>query len=685
MLFLLLAFCPPPHQIAASLKSLTTPKTVFFVFWILVFVVSHLWNFRTAPWNGNALFDESGWDLFFVKSYIMHEPFQAAWFDAPFHITRESLFHYYVWGFLRLFGYNILSFEAAQFVIWGTTFIFTLLLVDLFFCSYIVTSITALIFNFLPFAFVYTFGGFRYPMGTVLCVASVYFLHLGFKRSSSFFLSLGGIAAGLCLASSISGKQYIYALVLFALIYAGFHWKNLIQRVKWSSVGIVAYGFAVAAVPIIGYIVFNYGAYTLYEGAYINSFWQAFWGQPSPEGDMKYYITQLWNCFFSVPGPRFFIPDALPIPLPYYVFILPGLVLAVFKRRNEIALLAIIPVVAAFVSGAGEHRLLLGIPFWIILMGFTLASLLKLRLRASFRTFIWGASPLVLMLGLVPSIQFIYEKTKDPFSIPHYAQKQVAVSRFFREVVAGKEPANPPRLAHDEFNRVEGIPDAPYETFICQNDAFSIIHLFLHDYDDRKILSFCGSLPFFIQTEQDVWSANKRTLVGLHLPSGKDLKLIWERDPKTDIIIRMFEPLLNLGTEELISYSFGGIERRFYVLNIGSKNIAQFQERVRTLPDSLKSTPTPKPPTTPARPAAATSGGWTFCANETEQCNFSGTKQVRFGANDVYSYGTFSDGVACSNAAFGGDPVAGVSKHCDYAESSTPTPTPPSRLGRRSQ
>ena len=55
-----------------------------------------------------------------------------------FPFSRETLFHYYVWGFLQLFGFNILSYQAALFVIWLTTFVFTLLLVDLFFRSYIV-------------------------------------------------------------------------------------------------------------------------------------------------------------------------------------------------------------------------------------------------------------------------------------------------------------------------------------------------------------------------------------------------------------------------------------------------------------------------------------------------------------------------------------------------------------------
>src|SRR5213594_2962986 len=227
MFFLLCAFLPGPHDLATGFKSLIKPKTAFFLFWVLFFIVSHLWNFRTAPWNGDALFDESGWDLWYLKSYVIGHPYQPAWFHAP--ISRETLFHYYVWGFLKLFGFNILAYEAALFVIWSSTFVFTLLLVDLFFGSYIVTSVTALVFNFLPFAFIYTFVGYRYPLTVLLCVASLYFLHVGFRTSSSLALSLSGIAAGFCLASSTVGKQYVLALVLWAIFYAGLHWRALKQ------------------------------------------------------------------------------------------------------------------------------------------------------------------------------------------------------------------------------------------------------------------------------------------------------------------------------------------------------------------------------------------------------------------------------------------------------------------------
>ena len=586
MFFLLCAFLPDPRGLATGFKSLIKPKTAFFLFWILFFVVSHLWNFRTAPWNGDALFDESGNDLGYLKSNIIGHPYQAAWFHGI--ISRETLFHYYVWGFLKLFGFNILSYEAALFVIWLTAFVFTLLLVDLFFGSYIVTSVTALIFNFLPFAFIYTFVGYRYPMTVALAVVSLYFLHLGFRTTSRFYLSLGGIAAGLCLASSIPGKQYLLALVIAAPLYAVFYWRSLKRSVTWTSLAIVMYGFLAAAMPILCYIIFRHGDYTYYEDTYIRDFWHALRGTPAPH-DVRYYVTGLWNCFFAAYfWPRLLFPDFLPIPLPYYWLLLPGFVLALWQKRFEAVLLATLPVVGVFVTGgaAVEQRLLLAIPFWIILMSFTFAALLKLRPWPGVQVVACALAALILLDGLIPSVRYIYSKTTSPFSIGQYAQHQVAVSRFLKHVVAGQQHPEPPRLERDEFNRIKGIPDPPYDTFICQNDAYSIIHLFLHDYDDDKILSFCAELPFSsVMTEQDVWNANKRAILS-YVPGNKDLKLIWERDPQAERIIRMFQSLRDLGTEDSISFSFGGRLRTFYVLNIGNKNIRQFQERVRTLPNT---------------------------------------------------------------------------------------------------
>jgi hypothetical protein len=68
--------------------------------------------------------------------------------------------------------------------------------------------------------------------------------------------------------------------------------------------------------------------------------------------------------------------------------------------------------------------------------------------------------------------------------------------------------------------------------------------------------------------------------------------------------------------------------------------------------------------------APATTSGWVYCAPENGVCSFSGTRQVRYGANNIYAYQSASDSIICSNAVFG-DPVFGVVKSCSYAETTT--------------
>ncbi|MCD9022439.1 carbohydrate binding domain-containing protein [Cohnella silvisoli] len=64
---------------------------------------------------------------------------------------------------------------------------------------------------------------------------------------------------------------------------------------------------------------------------------------------------------------------------------------------------------------------------------------------------------------------------------------------------------------------------------------------------------------------------------------------------------------------------------------------------------------------------------WQKCANEGAQCGFSGTKTVRYGANGLYTSGSFTNTVTCNNATFG-DPAPGVVKTCSVDTiSGTPT------------
>ena len=60
---------------------------------------------------------------------------------------------------------------------------------------------------------------------------------------------------------------------------------------------------------------------------------------------------------------------------------------------------------------------------------------------------------------------------------------------------------------------------------------------------------------------------------------------------------------------------------------------------------------------------SAQTGEWTLCASEGETCTFSGTQEVRYGADGAYFYRTLSNGTACTNAVFG-DPIVGTYKSC---------------------
>ncbi len=73
-------------------------------------------------------------------------------------------------------------------------------------------------------------------------------------------------------------------------------------------------------------------------------------------------------------------------------------------------------------------------------------------------------------------------------------------------------------------------------------------------------------------------------------------------------------------------------------------------------------TPTAVPAEIP--PPAPT---WTFCADEHQYCEFSGTMQVQYGANGTYAEMTFTGGTLCSNDIFG-DPLYGTFKHCNIRQ-----------------
>src|SRR5207247_2411596 len=163
---------------------------------------------------------------------------------------------------------------------------------------------------------------------------------------------------------------------------------------------------------ILLYVVFNRENYTYYESSFLRDFWHAMQSAPFPHG-ITPFTKQLYDCFFAIPGPRFFIPDVLPIPLPYYWLLVPGFVLALWEKRFEIVLLAIIPVAGAFIARSIENRLLLPIPFWIILMSFTFAGISELRRWPAVQVVCGALSGFVLRVGVIPHVRSFIATTRS--------------------------------------------------------------------------------------------------------------------------------------------------------------------------------------------------------------------------------------------------------------------------------
>ena len=76
---------------------------------------------------------------------------------------------------------------------------------------------------------------------------------------------------------------------------------------------------------------------------------------------------------------------------------------------------------------------------------------------------------------------------------------------------------------------------------------------------------------------------------------------------------------------------------------------------------------------TPLQFNVPSESAWTYCAPEGGICAFSGTRQVRYGANGKFTLPrTFTGMVACNNGVFG-DPVPYVVKQCQVAAASPTT------------
>ena len=90
---------------------------------------------------------------------------------------------------------------------------------------------------------------------------------------------------------------------------------------------------------------------------------------------------------------------------------------------------------------------------------------------------------------------------------------------------------------------------------------------------------------------------------------------------------------------------------------------------------SFATMPTPPIAAVAAVPNPIAQTTWVTCAIESGVCNFTGTRNVRYGAQGAYSTLSATNSIACNNSVFG-DPLWGVSKLCQYQVSISTPPLP---------
>jgi hypothetical protein len=564
----------PANLPVSKIKLLLTKSDILLcAFIITLFLVSHLMNFSIAPWNKNGLFDDAAWDIYFAKNHVFNgTAFQPAYYDQVGVISREVFYHYYISVFFRLFGYNLLIFNISLLFLGLITVLFTTLLIHRLFNKAAITLISAVIINFFPLHFMHIFMGHRYAIAAPLMVISLYYLYTGFKRNSFFRASISAFFAAFCLGSAIMGKQYLYGLVLSAIMILIVGNNKEKSKKKISTVTVWVIGFLIAAAPLLIYISCNYPLYTLRERSLMNAFILQY-----KQGGFQAlipYINQLKELFFAKHSYlRQFVPGFYAIPLSYYFLIIPGFLIALFKEHFEIIFLSLIPVVGAFVSGSFDFRILIAVPVWVICMAFSLNYLLKSRRYA-----LMAAGIICVVLGLLPSVEYIWRVSKDPnylYLLPH---KDVAVSRLVQDIVVGAD--NPTaEMKWDELNRKVDISQILHDTFVCPFGAYAIMHLYLQNYDDKKILAFNDQGIQLLKTPTEILNNNISAITN-YSPTDKDLKMVWEVSDKSVGIIKKFSAYRQYGSEETFSGRVDGSNYSLYVLTIKSKYIEQFKKDV---------------------------------------------------------------------------------------------------------
>lgn len=539
----------------------------------ILYFVSHLWNFNTAPWNANGLFDDAAWDIYFVQDFAQSNSSLLIMKDIIVGgIARELVFHQYISLWFQLFGYNLLIFNIALIFLGYITVLFTSLLAFRIFRSYTYASITAVLVNFFPLHFTQVFMGHRYAICAPLMMISLYFLYYGYQKKSVLRVSVGGVFAALCLQSAIMGKQYIYALVGFLILFILFNLKRK-SKIKENAPLIfsASVAFIIAAIPLVAFILTNKDMYMMRESSLIGEFFT----RVKSDG-IKPLIDNIKICnetlFAKFTYQRQFMNGYPVIPYLFIPFILLGIVVSFIKKHYYILLMILIPLTGNLVTTCYDFRLLISAPFYILTMVFALSWLgsmitaKKLQYLAIF---------CVTALLVISPVNYINTLSKDPngqYLLPHTS---VAASRFIQDIAAG-ETSPKFTMKFDEFDRISN--NAKYDTLAATRNSYAHVNTFLHNFDRRKIMSLLDNFPYINKDPKALMVFFKNAIAG-YTPSDRDLMIVIEKGEEVNGIL---DTLLTYDKKATVVYKeeIDGRTIEMFTMRIPFAGIADFKEYV---------------------------------------------------------------------------------------------------------
>lgn len=558
-----------------------TPKQSVKLFLLVVSVfyfVSVWWNYSTAPWNHNGLFDDAAWDIYFSKRYIFaNEPFQPAFWDHG--VSREVGFHYYLTVFFELFGYNTFSYILGLVLLGYINYISTILLAQLLFKNTYITGVLAIVMQTLPFHFIYIFVGHRYAMAAPLMMLSLFLLYKGFYQQSHRWLVLSGIVAGLCMQSAIMGKHYLLVLIISAMLLGVW----LRRKVTYSSkilrlAGVFVMSLLITITPLIAYAVFNEeyfirekGLSAQFSEAIRNGNTQLLWE----------YGQRLYHVFFTV-GPqahRWFIPGFLPLPIMYMPLVVVGSLYALWKKNLPVLGLATLPIVGAYVSQASDFRFLHALPSWILLIGYAL-ELIVVQSRSVLPRRNWiiltTITIAVLLIGSLNGARYIHAMSKDPNSLHLFGQKDVAVARYIKDILEEKSPSS--TIESNEFSR-NGAKVLDKRYFICLETGYAVPHMYVQNYDDVELFDFCSQLPLGVVSDSEIYQSVTASLQRQYVEEESFI-LLYQQNTKLDWLDRALKDFLDVESYQIHTLNTPGGSSYLVEANISWLDIPQILEEL---------------------------------------------------------------------------------------------------------